>query len=32
MKGMGYDYMWHDGNIDESKVESKTFEFTVPKD
>ena len=29
MKGMGYDYLWHDGNLDGRKVESDKFEFTV---
>ena len=32
VKGMGFDYLWLEGQPHDRKVESKKFEFTVPKD
>ncbi len=31
-KGMGFDYLWLEGEPHGQKVESKKYEFTVPKD
>ena len=32
VKGMGFDYLWLEGQPRDRKVESNKFEFTVPKD
>jgi len=32
VKGMGFDYLWLEGQPGDRKVESKKFEFTVPRD
>ena len=32
VKGMGFDYLWLEGEPHGQKVESKKYEFTVPKD
>ena len=31
-KGMGFDYLWLEGQPRDRKVESNKYEFTVPKD